>query len=84
MTTWEDVRIGDIVIGHDGLLYGVADAAPTPAGPRITLSRDGAVLSAQPPPGTPIEIWAQRPETAVLQMFQEAGLGPEIIREMNG
>ena len=87
MTTWEDVHAGDIVIGHDDLLYGIASVEPSEHGPRIVMRRDGRMVHAQPPPGTPIRVWAHAglsAEAAAWQLFEDAGLRPQIIRETHG
>lgn len=55
MTTYEQVHAGDIVLGHDGELWGVAgiDRAPKLA---VTLVRHGHSVTGYPPPGTPITV----------------------------
>lgn len=83
--TWEQVHVGDVVLGHDGLTYGVAGVAP---GPIITLYRHGQISGpAQVPPGTPVTI-LQRADTAAearaFAILAEAGLNPQIIRETQG
>jgi hypothetical protein len=85
-STWEQVHAGDVVLGHDGQTYGVADIAPAaPGGPIVTLYRHGArVGPAQPPPGTPIVVVRRADTSAEAHAFSvlaAAGVGPEVIRE---
>lgn len=85
MTTWEDVHAGSVVLGHDGLTYGVEHVEHgLPGGPGITLTRYGQRVSAQPPPGTPITVVEAADTTEEARAFAalaEAGLDPQIIRE---
>lgn len=86
MSTWDDVHAGAIVLGHDGLSYGVEEIShDSPYGPVIVLTRHGVrVGPAQPPPGTPITILenpAMPAEAAAFAVLAEAGLGPQLIRE---
>lgn len=86
MATWEAAHAGDIVLGHDGLTYGVIDVVRgDPRGPVVTMIRHGVVSGpAQPPPGTPIVILEAADvgaEAAAFSMFELAGLDPHVIRE---
>ncbi len=86
MTTWDEVHTGSVVLGHDGRTYGVAHVEhDLPGGPGIVLVRHGERVHAQPPPGTPITVLSEADVSAEARAFavlQEAGLGPEIVREM--
>ena len=83
MATYEQVHAGDIVLGHDGELWGVAaiDHAPQLA---VTLVKHGHRVVGYPPPGTgvtvvtPVDVAA---EARAAQVFIDAGLGVEIISE---
>jgi hypothetical protein len=83
--TWEQTHAGDIVLGHDGLAYGVADIVlGDPRGPIVTLTRFGEQLVAQPPPGTPITVIQPVDtdlEARAFAVLADAGLAPEVIRE---
>ncbi len=86
MPTWEDCHAGTIVLGHDGLEYGVVDIERgDPRGPVVTLVRFGArVGPAQPPPGTPITIVGEpdlSAEARAYAVLAEQGLDPQVIRE---
>ena len=83
---WEQVHVGDVVLGHgDGLTYGVADIMlGDPRGPIVTLTRFGVRTTAQPPPGTPIIVVSPvdtAPEARAFAALADAGLAPEVIRE---
>lgn len=86
--TWDDVHAGDIVRGYDGKLYGVAAIDRShPAGPVITLRRNGEFSSMQVPVGVPVEITARADmsaEAVAWKVLQDAGFGPEIIGETYG
>lgn len=84
--TWEQTHAGDVVLGHDGNTWGVADIVlGDPHGPIVTLTRFGETLGpAQPPPGTPIIVVSPvdtAPEAAAFAALAAAGLAPEVIRE---
>jgi hypothetical protein len=86
VTTWEEVHAGDVVLGHDGQVWGVAAVVPgSPAGPIVTLTRHGVTTGpAQPPPGTPITILERADSAAEARAFgalSAAGLGPQLIEE---
>lgn len=85
MTTWDEVHTGSVVLGHDGLTYGVAHIEHgLPGGPGIVLVRHGERVHAQPPPGTPITVLAEADvsqEARAFQALADEGLGPQIIRE---
>jgi hypothetical protein len=55
MAGYEQVHAGDIVLGHDGELWGVAsiDHAPQLA---VTLVRPGHRVTGYPPRGTPVTV----------------------------
>lgn len=86
MTTWDDVHAGSVVLGHDGLVYGVAHVErDLPGGPGIVLVRHGQRLQAQPPPGTPITVVQAADvseEARAFAVLAQAGLGPEVVREI--
>jgi len=85
VTTWDEVHTGSVVLGHDGLQYGVAHVEHgLPGGPGIVLVRHGQRLQAQPPPGTPITVLQAADvseEARAFETLTAAGLGPQIIRE---
>lgn len=86
MDTWESVHVGDVVLGHDGLTYGVAGIKHgNPAGPIITLFRYGQTIGpSQPPPGTPITVLQRADVTAEARAFAalaECGIAAELIGE---
>lgn len=86
MNVWEDVHAGDVVLGHDGQIWGVAAVVlGSPAGPIVTLTRHGVTTGpAQPPPGTPITILEHADSSAEARAFgvlSAAGLWPELIEE---
>lgn len=82
--TWDTVHAGDIVLGHDRNVWGVASVAPHPAGPVVTLVRHGERITAQPPTGTPITVVERADLTDEARAFEAlsaAGLNPEILWE---
>lgn len=84
MPTFEEVHAGDVVLGHDNELWGVAaiDRSPQLA---VTLVRHGRHITGRPPAGTFVTIVTPADvtgEASVAQMLMDAGLGPiEIISE---
>ena len=83
--TWEQTHAGDVVLGHDGKVYGVADIAlGDPRGPIVTLTRYSERTTAQPPPGTPVTVVTPvntDQEARAFAVLFDAGLAPEVIRE---
>lgn len=71
---------GAVVLGHDGLLYGVTRVE---ASGEVELYRYGQTLIATPPPGTPITVIEQvTEELRAADVLIAGGLGPlEIIGE---
>lgn len=55
MATFEDVHAGDVVLGHDGQLWGVAAKATEPQLTVVLVNGDQRLI-ARPPFGTHIEI----------------------------
>jgi hypothetical protein len=87
--TWDDVHVGDAVLGYDNREYWVSAAWHTdPRGPVVTLVNNvtGAVVGpAQPPPGTAVVILRRADvsaETAARAMFASVGLETDLIGEM--
>lgn len=84
MTTYEDVHAGDLVLGHDGELWGVAAIARSPQ-LAVELVRHGLTLTGYPPAGTAVTVVARSDvsaEAAAAQMFIDRGIAPiEIISE---
>lgn len=83
MPGYEQVHAGDIVLGHDGELWGVEaiDHAPQLA---VTLVKHGHRVVGYPPAGTPVTVVAPADVAAeyrAVQMFIEAGLAVEIVSE---
>lgn len=83
MPTFEQVHAGDIVLGHDGELWGVEaiDHAPRLA---VTLVRHGQRVTGYPPAGTPITVVTPADLSAefwAAQVFIDAGFDIEIISE---
>lgn len=84
MDTYETVHGGDIVLGHDGELWGVERIEHEPR-IAVTLVKGSQRVTGYPPPGTPItvvqraDVSAEHDAAAVLLA---AGLGPlHIISE---
>lgn len=83
MPTYEQVHAGDIVLGHDNDLWGVAaiDRAPQLS---VTLVKAGARIVGYPPRGTPVTVVTPADvaaEARAAQVFIDAGLGIEILSE---
>ncbi len=71
------------MLGHDGELWGVEtiDHAPQLA---VTLVKHGQRIIGYPPPGTPVTVVTPAgvaAEARAAQMFIDAGLDVEIVRE---
>lgn len=85
MTIYEDVRAGDIVLGHDSDLWGVSMIEYEPQ-LAITLVKDEGRtrVVGRPPAGTPVVIVeraAVEPDGAAAAALHAAGLGVELISE---
>lgn len=84
MPTFEQVHAGDIVLGHDNDLWGVAAIDHVPQ-LSVTLVKAGTRIIGYPPPGTPVTVAMPADVTAearAAQVLMDAGLGPiEIISE---
>lgn len=84
MATFEDVHAGDVVLGHDGELWGAlaVECEPQLA---VTLVRHEQTLVARPPAGTAVVIVDEvdlSAETRAWKILTAAGMGPvEIIAE---
>jgi hypothetical protein len=83
MASYEQVHAGDIVLGHDGELWGVEaiDHAPQLA---VTLVKHGHRVVGYPPAGTPVTVVAPADKAAefrAAQMFIDAGFDIEIVSE---
>jgi hypothetical protein len=74
---YERVLTGDIVLGHDGELWGVAGIQHAPQ-LAVTLTRYGTTVTGYPPAGTPVTVV----QPAGVQAFIDAGLAPEFLGEM--
>lgn len=77
MAGYEQVLPGDVVLGHDGELWGVEDIQRVPQ-LAVILVRYGRRLTGYPPAGTPVTVV----QPAGVQAFIDAGLGPEILGEV--
>ena len=83
MASYEQVHAGDIVLGHDGELWGVEaiDHVPQLA---VTLVKHGQQVTGYPPAGTPVTVVAPADLSAefwAAQMFIDAGFDVEIVSE---
>lgn len=85
MTTYEQLHAGDIVLGHDGKLWGVAGIDHTPP-LSVVLVRYGRRVTGYPPAGTPVTIVTPvdfAAETDAGWTLVNAGLGPvNIVSEL--
>lgn len=83
MPTYEDAHAGDLVLGHDGQVWGVETKVSGPP-LAVTLVRYEARVTGYPPPGTEVEI-VQRAdvsaEAMAAQAFIDAGIDVEIVGE---
>jgi len=83
MSTYEQVHAGDIVLGHDGELWGVAAIEHEPA-LAVTLVKHGARVVGRPPAGTPVTV-VEHADVAGEQQAVDAllagGFGVELISE---
>jgi hypothetical protein len=83
MPGYEQVHAGDIVLGHDGQEWGVAEIQHAPH-LAVTLVRHGARITGYPPAGTPITVITPADfsaEAHAWQALDAAGLQPEILGE---
>lgn len=90
METYDaDARPGDVIRGHDGNVWVIAEMnRETPHGLGVTIVRPGYRVTGYPPPGTPVQILRRADvpegvgvEVATLQAL--AALGPvSLVREM--
>jgi hypothetical protein len=83
MSGYEQVHAGDIVLGHDGELWGVAGIDREPQ-LTVTLVRHGRRIVGYPPPGTPVTVVnpaGTEAEAAVAQVLIDAGFAIEIVGE---
>lgn len=83
MATYEQVHTGDIVLGHDGELWGVEAIAHVPQ-LAVTLVKHGQRVVGYPPPGTGVTVITPADvsaEAQAAQMFIDAGLGVELVSE---
>lgn len=78
MARYEQVHAGDIVLGHDGELWGVAEIQHVPQ-LAVTLVRHGVRVTGCPPAGTEVAIVQAadvRAEEWALDVMIAAGFGP--------
>lgn len=83
MPGYEQVHAGDIVLGHDGELWGVESITHVPQ-LAVTLVRHGHRVIGYPPPGTEVTVVTPADvaaEARAAQVFIDAGLGIEIVSE---
>lgn len=84
MATYEHVHAGDVVLGHDGELWGVVEIDHSPP-LRVTLVRHGARVTGYPPAGTSCTVVTPadvRAEAWAADVLISTGLGPvEIVSE---
>ena len=83
MATYEQVHAGDIVLGHDGELWGVEGISHVPQ-LAVTLVRHGQRVTGYPPPGTGVTVVSAADvaaEARAVQTFIDAGLGVDLISE---
>lgn len=83
MATYEDVHAGDLVLGYDNAVWGVAAVERVPR-LAVTLVRHGARMTGWPPAGTEVSI-VQRAdvtaEHAAAGVLLAAGFNLDIISE---
>jgi hypothetical protein len=81
--TYETVHAGDIVLGHDGQLWGVEAIEHEPV-LAVTLVQNGSRVVGRPPAGTPVTV-VTRADTSAEQRAVNAllgqGLSVELISE---
>jgi hypothetical protein len=85
VTTYDDgtVHAGDIVLGHDGELWGVARIEREPE-LVVELVKHGARVVGRPPVGTPVTVVQQADVSAerdAVGALLASGLGIELISE---
>lgn len=81
--TYDDVHAGDLVLGHDGEVWGVANITRAPR-LAVTLVRHSHRVTGYPPAGTAVTIVGQSDVTAefaAAAILIGAGLDIEIISE---
>jgi hypothetical protein len=87
MATYEQVHAGDIVLGHDGELWGVAAIDRSTSQLAVVLVKHGRRVVGRPAAGTPVTVVEQADvagEAAAAQVFLDAGFGVEIVSESWG
>lgn len=86
MTTYEGVHAGDVVLGHDGELWGVEQITHAPQ-LAVTLVKGGGEhrITGYPPAGTEVTVFQRADVSSELlaaQALIDAGLGPlELLSE---
>ena len=83
MATYEQVHAGDIVLGHDGELWGVEAISHAPQ-LAVTLVRHGRRVTGYPAAGTGVTVVTPADVSAegrAAQALIDAGLGVEILYE---
>jgi hypothetical protein len=83
VATYEQAHAGDIVLGHDGELWGVLaiDRVPQLA---VTLVKGVQRVVGYPPQGTPVTVVIPADvaaEARAAQVFMDAGFTIEIVHE---
>jgi len=75
--TYEGLHAGDLVLGHDGEVWGVASIVHVPH-LAVTLVRAGNAVVGTPPPGTAVEVVQRADVSAEYEAARRliAGLGP--------
>lgn len=68
MAGYEDVHTGDVVVGHDGELWGVQTIVSGPP-LSVTLVRHGTRVTGQPPAGTEVTIHSRADVSAEAYAF---------------
>lgn len=85
MATYEDVHAGDVVLGHDGEVWGVEYIARVPSLVVVLIREGGAYrVTGRPPAGTEVTILQHADvsgEASAAQVFIDAGLDVELISE---
>ena len=84
MATYEQAHAGDVVLGHDGELWGIAELEHSPQ-LKVVLVRHGARVTGYPPAGTSCTVVTPadvRAEAWATDVLMAVGLGPiQIISE---
>lgn len=84
MTTYEGVHAGDVVLGYDNQLWGVAEIQHEPV-LSVTFVRHGTRMTGYPPAQTPVTVVTpanMSAEARTAQMFIDAGLPVSILGEV--